>query len=159
MLPTLTDDRGQVDDVPGDAFEHVPHSSVRHEELPQEVARNDLVLLVVAHLQDGLVQCYRGIVDEDVELATFVEHFLHNPSTVVRRGDVGAPNRAAAEARLNLRGVLVGAFDVTTESGSDPRGVCCKAGADGCTDPTDAASDQRHSTGEFFRTVPGPSST
>ena len=67
-----------------------PHSCLRHEELPQEVDRNDLVLLVVAHLQDGLVQCYRGIVDEDVWLAMFVEHFLHNPSTVVRRGDVGA---------------------------------------------------------------------
>jgi hypothetical protein len=35
-------------------------------------------------------------------------------------------DRAAAEARLKLRGVLVGAFDVTTESGSDPRAVCSR---------------------------------
>jgi hypothetical protein len=105
----LPDDRGDVHDPPGPALDHVVKHRLGHEERAGEVDGDDLVPVLVGHLEDRLVRGDPRVVDEDVQPAVVLDDLADRAPAVLRRADValvdraGAPSRASSDWKLSAR--------------------------------------------------------
>ena len=114
-----------------------------HEEGAGEVDGQDLVPVLVGHLEDRLVDRDAGVVDEDVEAAVLVDHLAarcagsRRPS---RRCPGGCEPVSLVLGELGLEGL--GALAVAAVAGGDGGALRGEAAADRGADAARAAGDE-----------------
>jgi hypothetical protein len=137
----LPDDRGDVDNPPRTALDHVLQRGAGHEEGAREVDGQDLVPVLVGHLEDRLVGRDAGVVDEDVQAPVVIDDLLHGAPAVLGRADVALMDgdRDLVFGELGLEGL--GAFAIAAVARGDGGALGGQAVTDGGADAARAAGD------------------
>src|SRR5207244_10505671 len=139
----LPDDRRDVDDPAGAALEHVLQRRLRHEERAGEVDAEDLVPVLVGHLQNRLVAGDPGVVDEDVQPPVVVDDLLDGPPAVLRGAHVALMDAGADAVLRELVLERLRTLAVAAVAGGDRGPLHREALADRGADATRPAGDHR----------------
>jgi len=82
------DHRGDVDDPPGAAGQHVLQRGLGHEEGTGEVDGDDPQPVLITHLGHGPVDGDPGVVDQDVQAAVLLDDLADDAAAVLGAADV-----------------------------------------------------------------------
>ena len=139
--------RGDEDDLPASARDHVAAELARQDELGREVHLEHVIPQLVGVVRRGHARDRAGVVDEDVDPLVVAAHRLDELVNLGAIPEVAAVGGEAATVRLDGGGDLAALLERGAHT-DDVRTGCCERDRRGLADPTPASRDERRPAGE-----------